>query len=182
MTAENNREHRQMVVALWCRKAFGDEVFFDRETRGERLVEEALEAAQAVGVSRERMMRLVDVVFSRPVGEIGQEIGGVGVTLLALAACAGISADDAETREVRRVLTKDIEHFRRRNAEKVRLLSTPPVADAIGIMHVIATRKALQHLAETIEAQQAMRDDSWKPDFEAGLVALDALAKRLEAP
>lgn len=86
--------------------------------RGLRLLEEAAEAAQACGVASDQAGRVVDVVFSRPVGEIAQELGGVGVTTLALAAAAGVDADDCEHNEVVRVLTKDPEHFRRRNAEK----------------------------------------------------------------
>ena len=62
--------------------------------------------------------RLVDYVFSRPVGVLHQELGGVGVCILALAAAAGLSADEEERREVERVLAKPLDHFRQRNAAK----------------------------------------------------------------
>ncbi len=45
------------------------------------------ELVQAVGTSREDALRLVEYVYTRPVGELRQEIGGVMVTLAALAEC-----------------------------------------------------------------------------------------------
>ena len=62
--------------------------------------------------------RLVDYVFARPVGNLAQEIGGVGITLLALAQAATIDADAEEQREFERVLAKPLEHFAARNAAK----------------------------------------------------------------
>ena len=47
--------------------------------------------------------RLVDHVFSRPPGEVGQELGGVGLTVLALAETVGLSADQEERAELWRV-------------------------------------------------------------------------------
>jgi len=82
------------------------------------LLEEALEAYQACGGDPEMAHRLVDFVCARPVGELRQELGGVGVCTLALAAAAGLSADDAESAEWERVQAKPLEHFRQRNAAK----------------------------------------------------------------
>ena len=62
---------------------------------------------------------LVDHVFSRPIGTLEQELGGVGISALVLASAAGLSADDAEAAELERVLSKPIEHFRARNDAKV---------------------------------------------------------------
>lgn len=62
--------------------------------------------------------RLVDHVYAKPAGELRQELGGLGVTLLALAQAAGLSADDAETREIARVMAKPLAHFAARNAAK----------------------------------------------------------------
>lgn len=62
--------------------------------------------------------RLVDHVFALPVGDLAQEIGGVGVTLLALSQAAGISADTSEYAEFARVLAKPLEHFKARNEAK----------------------------------------------------------------
>lgn len=112
------RLDRQSSVHKWCREAFGDDHAKSIEQRGIRLAEEAIEAAQAAGCNREMVHRLVDHVFDRPVGDLAQEIGGVGVTLLALAQAATIDADAEEIREFARVLSKPLSHFAARNAAK----------------------------------------------------------------
>jgi hypothetical protein len=112
------RDARQVRVAQWCRDAFGVEHASSVPQRGLRLAEEAIEAAQACGVPVDKIHFLVDYVYGRPVGEVGQELGGVGVTLLALANAAGFSADLEEYKEVSRVLAKPLEGFRKRNEEK----------------------------------------------------------------
>lgn len=114
----NDRDQRQKTVAQWCVEAFGKERTSSLPQRGLRLLEEAIEASQVCGVPIDQAHNLVSFVYSRPVGEIEQELGGVGVTLLALADAVGKSADLAEHREVERVLAKPLEHFRARNAEK----------------------------------------------------------------
>lgn len=45
-------------------------------------------------------------------------MGGLGITVLALAAAAGLSADEAEQRELDRVLAKPLEWFHARNKVK----------------------------------------------------------------
>lgn len=62
--------------------------------------------------------RLIDHVFSKEAGEIGQELGGVGVTVLALAHAAGIDADAEEQREIARVRSKPLQWFWERNRAK----------------------------------------------------------------
>jgi hypothetical protein len=108
----------QSVVHRWCVNAFGDDHARSVEQRGIRLAEEAIETAQASGCQAEMLHRLVDYVYSRPVGDLQQEIGGVGVTLLALGAAAAIDVDHAERKEITRVLSKPLEHFAARNAAK----------------------------------------------------------------
>lgn len=117
-TEHTARDQRQEWVHNWCVAAFGDDHAKSIEQRGIRLVEEAIEAGQAAGCSAEMIHRLVDYVFARPVGELRQEMGGVGVTLLALAQAAGVSADAAELAEFERVLSKPLAHFAARNAAK----------------------------------------------------------------
>ncbi len=43
--------------------------------------EEGTELAQSAGISREDAHKNVDMVYDKPVGEIGQEIAGYGDTL-----------------------------------------------------------------------------------------------------
>jgi len=113
-----SRDQRQAAVADWVIRCWGARVLASRAERGGRLLEEALELAQAVDLPREKALAILDHVYGRPAGDPAQEAGGVGVTLLALSASLGLSADDAEAAEVARVLAKPVEHFRRRHAEK----------------------------------------------------------------
>lgn len=112
------RDDRQVRVAQWAQAAFGVAQATSLRQRGVRLLEEALEAFQAADGDREMAHRLVDYVFSCPVGSLAQELGGVGVCVLALAAAAGVSADDAERAEVDCVIAKPLAHFRQRNDKK----------------------------------------------------------------
>lgn len=110
--------YMQDLIGDWCDRSFGVEESRSVSQRGLRLLEESLEAAQSAGVSEEMAMKLVAYVFSRPVGEIRQEIGGTGLTLLALREAVGCFAEEQLEIELRRVLNKPIEHFRQRNQAK----------------------------------------------------------------
>ncbi|MTJ93861.1 MAG: hypothetical protein F8N36_13535 [Desulfovibrio sp.] len=113
-----DRGRRQVRMAEWCKAAFGSEHADSVEQRAVRFLEESIEAYQASGASAEMAHRLVDHIFSRPSGALAQELGGVGITLLLLAAAAGLSADDQEVLEMERVLSKSLQHFRDRNEAK----------------------------------------------------------------
>ena len=112
------RQDRQSRVLAWAREAFGPEESSSIVHRGLRLLEEAVEAAQAAGVDRAQAHRLLEYVYDRPVGELPQELGGLGITLLALSAAAGLDADACEQREFDRIMALAPEHFRQRNARK----------------------------------------------------------------
>ena len=116
--SDMHRDARQTAIAEWCVAAFGESHAASIPQRGIRLVEESLEAAQAAGCDRAMVHKLVDYVYDRPVGDLFQELGGVSVTLLALAAAAGLSADQAESVEIQRVLSKALAYFTERNAAK----------------------------------------------------------------
>jgi hypothetical protein len=88
------------------------------QQRGVRFLEEAIELYQAAGADKDKAHELVDYIFGRPVGELGQEFGGVGVTLLALAEAASLDADSCERTELKRVLALPPEHLAQRNREK----------------------------------------------------------------
>lgn len=96
-------EDFQHTIAKWCEDMFGPKCAKDPQERGLRLLEEALEASQAVHVSQEDAHKLVDYVYGRPTGEISQEVSGVLVTVLALAASIGISAEASLLRELHRI-------------------------------------------------------------------------------
>jgi len=112
------RDQRQAMVMAWAEAAFGREEATGLPQRGLRLLEEAIETFQACGGNAEIAHELVTYMFRRPQGTIGQELGGVAVSLLALAAAVGLSADEEERREIDRVLKEPVEKFTRRNADR----------------------------------------------------------------
>ena len=112
------RDQRQEMVASWAAQAFGHDQATSIPQRGLRLLEEAIETFQACGCDEAMAHKLVAFVFARPPGTVGQELGGVAVTTLALAAAAGLSADEEECREIHRVLSKPLREFTERNANK----------------------------------------------------------------
>jgi len=114
----NDRDQRQLKVAEWVIRAFGESSQYDIKHRGLRFLEEAMELYQAVGGDPELAHNMVTHVFSRPPGKISQEIGGSGLTLLSLAEAAGFRADEEEAKELRRVEAMPLEHFKRREKEK----------------------------------------------------------------
>lgn len=118
MPTISEREKRQHEVHQWCSDAFGADHASSVPQRAVRLLEETLEAYQAAGADPEMAHKLVDFVFSRPVGKLWQELGGVGLTVLALAEAAGLSADTEEAREFERVLSKPLKWFHARNQAK----------------------------------------------------------------
>lgn len=114
----NDRDNRQLRVSGWVERAFGRDQRISIPHRGVRMLEEAIEAYQATGASIQMAHKLVDYVFSRPAGDLAQELGGIGVTVLALAEAAGLSADECEVCEIRRVTSKPIAEFTERNQAK----------------------------------------------------------------
>lgn len=112
------RDYRAALIRRWAIAAFGELEATDLRQRGVRLLEEAIEAFQAAGGDTAMAHQLVDFVFGRPKGELGQELGGLAVCLHAIAAAAGLSADVEECREIARVLNKPRAEFTARNAAK----------------------------------------------------------------
>ena len=96
-------EGYQGDVDQWMVKCFGREVADNVPERNHRFLEEAIELVQANGTTREEAHMLVDYVFSRPVGDVAQELGGVMVTLAALSNAAGFYMYTAGIVELDRV-------------------------------------------------------------------------------
>jgi NTP pyrophosphatase (non-canonical NTP hydrolase) len=111
-------DYLQYRVAGWVRRTFGMSTLQNRKERALRLVEEAVEFAQAVGVEFALIDKIVPYVYGRPAGEVEQELGGVATTLFAAAESCGVQLSAVAEREVYRVEMKDPNHFRKRNAEK----------------------------------------------------------------
>lgn len=96
---------------------FGAAISADRLERGDRAAEEFFEMLQAADYPRERLLSLIAYVWSRPVGELHQEVGGVMVTLAAFCQAHDLNMHEAGEAELARVWTK-IETIRAKQAAK----------------------------------------------------------------
>jgi NTP pyrophosphatase (non-canonical NTP hydrolase) len=67
-----------------------------------RFLEEALELAQAVGLTEAEIDKVKTHVYAKSVGRVEQEIGGVVSTLLTLAQAHGVSMNEAALAELKR--------------------------------------------------------------------------------
>lgn len=113
-----DRMRRARRVMNWVVRCFGINAMGPRE-RSARFLEEAIELVQASGLERREALELVAYVYSRPVGDLPQEVGGVSVSLLGLCAVMNVDADAEEIKELERIESIPSEHFRKRHAVKV---------------------------------------------------------------
>ena len=109
---------RQKQVLDWAVETFGP-VAGHVDERAARLVEEAIEVAQAVGLPPEVIAKILDRVYSRVPGDLSQEIGGVAITLDAMAECLVVDVGQEAERELQRVLAIPKDHFKKKHADKV---------------------------------------------------------------
>lgn len=107
----------QSRVYQWVCSCFGVKVAADKVERNHRFLEESLELAQSLDCSREEAHQLVDYVFSRPIGEPYQEVGGVMLTLAALCQANDLDMMVSGETELERVWTK-IEKIREKQANR----------------------------------------------------------------
>lgn len=82
--------------------------------RAMRMLEEACELAQSLGVNREEAQKLLHVVYSKPPGDVRQELGGAALTLLACADACGELLGECAKREMERVESLPPDKFRKR--------------------------------------------------------------------
>lgn len=109
----------QQSVRIWILQCFGSEISDHKPERNQRFLEESLELVQSCGMSSHDAHRLVDYVYSRPVGDKTQEVGGTLVTLSALCSAHGIRMAQAATQELTRIQKKDVmEKIRAKQATK----------------------------------------------------------------
>jgi len=80
----------------------------DVTERNWRFLEESLELVQSLGGTAEDAHQMIDYVFARPSGHPPQEIGGVMVTLAALAQANNMLLAVAAFEELRRVEDPEI--------------------------------------------------------------------------
>lgn len=110
---------KQSDLLAWCVSTFGAQMALDPLERAARLVEEAIEVAQAAGLGLGAVRNIACRVYHRPAGELRQEIGGCAFTLAALAERAGLNVAHELQCEYERVMSIDPEFFRAKHAAKV---------------------------------------------------------------
>lgn len=109
----------QARVGQWVQKCFGSEIARNLGERAMRVVEEAVELAQSAGVTEAQVRRIVERVFSRAPGKLYQEVGGVGITLLAFGEAADITVAKATQDELLRIeKPENIKRIREKQNEK----------------------------------------------------------------
>lgn len=111
-------------VDRWLLACFGLEIARDKAERNHRFLEEALELAQACDCSKQEALQLVDYVFSREVGEVNQEVGGVMNTLAALCLAHGVDMEWSAHVEMDRCWTK-VDQIRAKQAAKPKFSPLP---------------------------------------------------------
>jgi hypothetical protein len=114
-------------VRLWLDAPFAPSVAWSTNERNHRFLEEALELVQSLGLERVWAHRLVDYVYDRDAGQPFQELGGVLVTLHALADHHGMDAEDAAEIELARCWS-NIEKIRAKQRVKPSSSATPSPA------------------------------------------------------
>jgi hypothetical protein len=110
----------QSRVLNWLMTCFSMEICRDPIERNHRFLEEALELVQSLGCTASEAHQMVDYVYDRPVGEPLQELGGVVITLNALASCHDMNLKDAGELELTRIWKK-IDKIREKQAAKPKI-------------------------------------------------------------
>ncbi len=155
------REFQQRVHP-WLMECFGPAISADKQERNHRFLEEALETVQAGGCTASEAHQLVDYVFGRPVGELGQEVGGAMTTLAALCLAHGIDMHAEAEKELARVWTM-VEKIRAKQAAKPKHSPLPaaPAAPAVDA-DPLGLRDVGEALMETIERNaDALKAVGW---------------------
>jgi hypothetical protein len=113
-----SRDDRQRAVIEWVSATFGPRALAPHK-RAQRVLEEAVELAQAEGMTGDLVIAVVQHVYGKSAGDPAKEAGDLGLTLLAYCAARGLSAEDEEVATFSRVQAIDPAYFRARHGLKV---------------------------------------------------------------
>ena len=105
----------QKRVRRWVETRLGVDAMRPHE-RAMRMLEEAVELAQALGVSEEEFLHIGAIVWTKPTGEFRQELGGAALTLLGCADGCGEILSECAFKELQRIESLPPEKFQRRQA------------------------------------------------------------------
>lgn len=123
----------QQRVAAWMDECFDRSLYGNMTERGDRFLEEVLELLQSKGYDPSRVDTLVRYVYSRPIGEPSQEVGGVMVTLAGFCSVAGLDMAQAGIDELARITSPDVmQKIRRKQAAKNALHFDTPLPGNAG--------------------------------------------------
>jgi len=115
-------------VRAWLTHCFGFRIATDKRERSWRFFEEAIELAQAVGMTESECRELITYVYGRDRGEIKQEVGGVMLTLSALCSAHLINMDTAADDELKRAW-QNTDTIRRKQMNKPKGSPLPQKVD-----------------------------------------------------
>lgn len=120
-------------VGKWVESSFGWSVLVDRKERARRVLEEAIELAQAEDVAEIDAMALVAHVYKRTPGNPNQEAAGVMVTMQAWAFATNQDVDGLMYEEIVRIESIPAETFRKRQLLKSEagVAMAPEVTDGL---------------------------------------------------
>jgi len=156
-------------ATAWCKECVGEDAYLIK-VRCHRFLEEALELVQALGSSKAAAHRLVEYVYSRPAGEVEQEIGGTVTTLAVLCSAAGCDMLQAGEKEYKRVNTPEmIAKIRAKHNSKPDMDDNPlPVA--VGNIEpnndeVICPNCTTQFRAIPVNVQAMLIESDYEPPF-----------------
>jgi NTP pyrophosphatase (non-canonical NTP hydrolase) len=81
-------------MGRWCKDTFGSAIFLNPLERAARLVEEAVEVAQAVGLDKTYIYNIFTMVYNKDRGELKQGLGGVIVCWAVMCDALGINPSE----------------------------------------------------------------------------------------
>lgn len=109
----------QEWVAGWLKLTLGVESLDNLRERAFRFIEEAMELAQACGVTRDEAQKLHSAVYEQRSGQFRKELGDAHLTLLALADTLRIDLLDCTKQRLEQLSDlKEIERVRAHHLDK----------------------------------------------------------------
>ncbi|MCZ7861910.1 hypothetical protein O9X98_11025 [Agrobacterium salinitolerans] len=127
LAVQEQQETFQARVRPWLVACFTEDFDTEEHAREARFIEEAIELFQAKGRSFEELISVAKYVYSRPVGDVHQEVGGVMTTLAALCIVSKLDMHEAGEAELARIWTK-VDAIRAKQASKPRHSPLPGTA------------------------------------------------------